>query len=103
MGEVYLNFAKFVIEHPSRFNRLFQHLVVQLGRSEGTDVEMGRVVVLPSFSSLLPFYENEVTCERWMGGVKDSPKLWCVIKGRLVSIGERVKFASSATVLSLFA
>ena len=63
MGEMCLNLAKFVIEHPSHFNLLFQHLVVQLGRSEGTDVEMGRVVVLPSFSSLLPFYEL-VTCER---------------------------------------
>ena len=84
MGEVCLNLAKFVIEHPSHFNRLLQHLVVQLGRSEGTDVKMWRVVVLPSFSSSLPFYENEVTGERWMGGVKDSPKLWCLRKGRLV-------------------
>ena len=41
--------------------------MVQLGRSEGSDVEMGRVVVLPSFSSLLSFYEHEVTCERRMG------------------------------------
>ena len=87
MGEVCLNLVlvKFVIEHPFHFIRLLQHLVVQLGRSEGTDVEMGRVVVLPSFPSLLLFYEHEVTCERWMGGVKDSPKLWCLRKGRLVT------------------
>jgi len=32
-----------------------------------------------------------------MGGVKDSPKLWCLRKGRLLSISERVKFVSSAT------
>ena len=71
--------------------------MVQLGRSEGSDVEMGRVVVLPSFSSLLSFYEHEVPCERRMGGVKDSPKLWCLRKGRLLSISERVKFVGSAT------
>ena len=97
VGEVCRDLAKFVMDQPFQFNRLLQHLVVKLGKSEGTDVEMGRVVVLPSFSSLLPFYEHEVTCERWMGGMKDSPKLWSLRKGRLVSISERVKFVSSAT------
>ena len=29
--------------------------------------------------------------------MKDSPKLWCLRKGRLLSISERVKFVSSAT------
>jgi len=97
VGEVCLNLAKYIMEEPRGFRRLLQQLVVKLGRSEGAEVELGRVVVIPSFSSLLPFYEHEVTSERWLGGMRDSPKLWSLKKGRLVAISERVKFVSSAT------
>ena len=97
VGEVCLKLARYIMEEPIGFRRLLQHLVVKLGRSEGTDVELGRVVVIPSFSSLLPFYEHEVTSDRWLGGMRDSPKLWSLKKGRLVAISERVKFVSSAT------
>ena len=97
VGEVCLNLARYIMEEPRGFRRLLQHLVVKLGKSEGTEVEAGRVMVIPSFSNLLPFYEHEVTYERWLGGMKDSPKLWSLKKGRLVEISERVKFVSSAT------
>ena len=97
VGEVCLDLARYIMEEPRGFRRLLQHLVVKLGRSEGAEVELGRVVVIPSFSSLLPFYEHEVTSERWLGGMRDSPKLWSLKKGRLVAISERVKFVSSAT------
>ena len=97
VGEVCLKLAKFIMEEPKGFRRLLQHLVVYLGRSEGTEVEAGRVMVIPTISSLLPFYEHEVTSERWLGGMRDSPKLWSLRKGRLLAISERVKFVSSAT------
>ena len=97
VGEVCLNLARYIMEEPRGFRRLLQHLVVKLGRSEGTEVEAGRVMVIPTFSSLLPFYEHEVTSERWLGGMRDSPRLWSLKKGRLVTISERVKFVSSAT------
>ena len=97
VGEVCLDLARYIMEEPRGFRRLLQHLVVKLERTEGAEVELGRVVVIPSFSSLLPFYEHEVTSERWLGGMRDSPKLWSLKKGRLVAISERVKFVSSAT------
>ena len=97
VGEVCLNLARCIMKEPRGFRRLLQPLVVKLGRSEGTEIEAGQVMVIPSFSNLLPFYEHQVTSERWLGGMRDSPKLWSLKKGRLVTISERGKFVSSAT------
>ena len=94
--------ARIIMEEPATFRSLLQTLILRLARSLGVEgLLQTQVVAIPCVSGLLPFYEHEVTPDRWLGGLRASPRLLSLRHTTLVSLSEKVKYVSSATYLCL--
>ena len=74
-----LNLAKFVMVQPFHFNRLLQHLVVRLGRSEGSDAGVYILHFIPIFIFIkkLPFLADLI--KNWVHFIKNSDVISLVI------------------------
>ena len=94
--------ARIIMEEPATFRSLLQTLILRLARSLGVEgLLQTQVVAIPCVSGLLPFYEHEVTPDRWLGGMRASPRLLSLRHTTLVSLSEKVKYVSSASYLCL--
>ena len=91
--------GRIVMEQPNKLCSLLQKVMFMLARY--LDVEdicqQSQVVVIPSISGLIPFYNHEVLHGSWLASLPTSSRLRSLPRAVVVGLSETVQYVSRAT------
>jgi len=91
--------GRIIMEQPNKLCSLLQKVMFMLARY--LDVEdicqQSQVVVIPSISGLIPFYNHEVLHGSWLASLPTSSRLRSLPRAVVVGLSETVQYVSRAT------
>ena len=91
--------ARIVMEQPNKLCGLLQTVIFKLARYHHIEDmwQESQVVVIPSISGLIPFYNHEVVHGSWLASLPPSSRLRSLPRAVVVGLSETVQYVSRAT------